>query len=153
MGLCSHCTISVQFFATVPNPKGNSHRNFSLFSARPETAAGLDYQPLLTRLALHKDIIWQAGRLVHGQMLWEHCRGEVATSWVNGTISRALLRQDCRLANTLCNNTHREVRYHLLVGPGEVTLNHFADCAADYENIHIGRSQTRCARTLIEREG
>ena len=73
------------------------------------------------------------------QMLWVHCRGEVATSWVNGTISRALLRQDRRLANTLCNNTDREVRSLSLVGKGEVTLNHWAASAADYVNVHRDR--------------
>ena len=62
---------------------------------------------------------------------------EVATSWVNGMKSRALLRQDRRLANTLCNNTHREVRYHLLVGPGEVTIIHLGAFAAEAWSMHL----------------
>ena len=87
--------------------------------------ASLDSGQMLVWILCHRR---KSGRLVRAQMVCAPGRGNVATCWIHGTMSRALRRHYLRLANTLCD-THITCMW----GKSDVTLNHTAAFADEFE--------------------
>ena len=86
-----------------------------------QAEALLDYLPPLARIAVHKDILREAGRLTREKMLHEPCRGAAAQAWLFASLTRALVAQDLPLTIRLQAH-HPEARDHLVVAGSVVTL-------------------------------